>query len=103
MMKKISVVFLAPLLGALLSGTTLATEQPFSAMEGLNAQPLSVIEMDAIHGAITLSQIRATYVGLLDRLMLTGRIDQRRYDRMLARYDSVILPYLAIRYGLAPQ
>lgn len=101
-MKKMSRMFVAGALCAMLSGPVLAAEQPFSAMEGLNAQPLSALEMDAIHGAITLEQIQGTYVRVLDRLLSAGRINQRRYDRMLDRFNNVILPYLAGRYGLAP-
>ena len=102
MRKKISTTCIAGALCAVLSGPALAAEQPFSAMEGLNAQPLSALEMDAIHGAVTLEQIQGTYVRVLDRLLDRGRINQRRYDRMLARFNTVILPYLARRYGLGP-
>ncbi len=59
----------ALLCGALVSGSVSASqEEQFGALQGIEAQTLSVQEMDAIHGAV-LTPTEATYLAKIDAAM----------------------------------
>jgi hypothetical protein len=66
----VSTVAGVALCGSLLSAPAFAEEQPFTAIQGVEAQALSATEMDAIHGAI-LTDAEAAYLARLDAAMDT--------------------------------
>jgi hypothetical protein len=56
------------LCGSLLSAPAFAEEQPFTSIQGIEAQALSANEMDAIHGA-DLTAAEKAYLDRLDAAM----------------------------------
>lgn len=97
-----SVLATALVCGALVSGSASASEeQRFSALGGIEAQALSAQEMDAVHGALTASDIRTAYFAFLDRIAAlnpTGII-AKNIDLLKARYDQYIMPRLVRIFG----
>jgi hypothetical protein len=81
----VSTVAGVALCGSLLSAPAFAEEQPFAAIQGIEAQALSATEMDAIHGAeLTLAE-----KAYLDRLntaatTLIGKVQNEALKAKLA-------------------
>jgi hypothetical protein len=65
----------------------------FSAIEGIDAQALTAAEMDAVHGALTVTQIRTALVTALNR---STSLSDALKASVLRRFDLYIAPRLTL-------
>lgn len=90
----------AALCGALMAGNVSANQDQFSALGGVEAQALSSQEMDAIHGALTATQIQDAYFKLLDALVVKYPTLANYVDLLKARFTTYTFPRLVTFFGL---
>lgn len=88
---------------ALASGSTFANQDQFSALGGAEAQTLSSAEMDAVHGALTATQIQTAYFASIDRLVnlsTTDALTAAWGTKLKTAFNTFIMPRLVRIFGL---
>lgn len=98
-MRKNKLILAVALSAGILSTSAMAAQQDqFSALQGIEAQPMSSQEMAAVEGQITLADITAA---------ITAKYGTTKFATALIKYVTYInsrfpklLPYLTVKYGI---
>lgn len=91
----------ALLCGALVSGpVSAAQDEQFSALGNVEAQALSMQEMDAIHGALTATEVKDAYFAKLDALVAKYPTLAASVDRLKASFLTRLYPLLVKLLGV---
>ena len=91
----------AALTAGILSSTAIAAQQDqFSALQGIEAQPMSTQEMAAVEGQITLADITAAITAKWGTTNPKFAAALIKYATYIANRFPKLLPYLTAKYGI---